>query len=146
MALRDDGDFSYRAAVETLYFFRIDFRAAGLTARTKVQNNCLLLASRVLKHPGLEAVSEEVELDVWILTSSLSIPAVDDLDLRRMHFEKALCQTGLKCGLESQGFLLTPAVNQSIVCIPAPREVRVCPCHPKKMPSATGFRLDMHNA
>jgi hypothetical protein len=27
--------------------------------------------------------------------------------------------------------LLAPAVYQSVVCIPTPREVRVCPCHPQ---------------
>ena len=68
---------------------------------------------------------------IRILTISLSIPAVDDLGFHRMHFEMALCQTGLKCGLEGLGFLLSPAMNQSIVCIPAPWEVWVCPCHPK---------------
>ena len=67
-------------------------------------------------------MSEEVELDIRILTISLSIPAVDDLGFHRMHFEMALCQTGLKCGLEGLGFLLSPAMNQSIVCIPAPWE------------------------
>jgi hypothetical protein len=37
-----------------------------------------------------------------------------------MHFQAALCQALLKLCLESLSFLLVPAVDQPIVCIPTP--------------------------
>jgi hypothetical protein len=46
-----------------------------------------------------------------MLASALSVLAVDDLGFRRMHFETALCQACLKCGLDDLGFMLDPAVN-----------------------------------
>jgi Transposase len=55
----------------------------------------------------------------------LPILAVDDFGLVQMHFQMALCQPCLKRRLDSLHILLSPAVNQSIVCIPAPGTVRV---------------------
>ena len=86
---------------------------------------------RVLNQPGPKAVSEEVKLDVRILAFALSVPAVDDPGLRRMHFQTALRQPGLKRGLEGQGFLLRSAVNKPVISIPTPWEVGMCPCHPE---------------
>jgi hypothetical protein len=54
---------------------------------------------RVSSPPGPKTVSEKVKLDVRILTFALSVLAVNDPGLRRMHFEMALCQTHLKRGL-----------------------------------------------
>ena len=43
----------------------------------------------------------------------------------------ALRQAALKVGLEGLRFLFAPAVDQPIVSIPTPREVRVSPRHPE---------------
>ena len=48
-----------------------------------------------------------------------------------MHLQAALCQPCLKLRLESLSFLLVPAVDQPIVCIPTPRKVWMRPCHPE---------------
>ena len=105
------------------------FSAEGLTAGLKPQNSCL---SRELRNqPRPKAVSEEVKFDVRILAFAVPVFAVDDLGFRRMHLQPALRQSGLKLGLEGLRFLLGPAVHQPIICIPTPREVRVCPCHPE---------------
>jgi hypothetical protein len=48
-----------------------------------------------------------------------------------MHLKPAFCQARLKLDLEGQGFLLSPAVDQPIVCVPAPWEVGVCPRYPE---------------
>jgi len=47
-----------------------------------------------------------------------------------MHLQMAFRQTCLKLRLEGFCFLLATAVHQSIICIPTPWEIRVCPCHP----------------
>src|SRR6202008_758369 len=57
--------------------------------------------------------------------------AVNDPGFRRMHFQVAFCQPRLKLCFECQRFLLVPAVDQPIVCIPTPREIWVHPCHPE---------------
>src|SRR5258707_3560131 len=75
--------------------------------------------------PRSKAISEKVELDVRIRSCAISVLAVDDLGFCRMQFQAALCQARLKFGLEGLGFLLVPAVNQSIISIPTPREVHV---------------------
>src|SRR6266446_5246604 len=82
-------------------------------------------------HSRPKAVSEKVELDVRIRSCAISVLAVDDLGFCRMQFQAALCQARLKFGLEGLGFLLVPAVNQSIISIPTPRKVRVRPRHPE---------------
>ena len=43
----------------------------------------------------------------------------------------AFRQTGLKVGLEGFGFSLRPAVNQSVICIPTPKQVGIGPLHPQ---------------
>ena len=48
-----------------------------------------------------------------------------------MHLQMALRQASLKLQLERLCFLLVTAVHQSVVSIPTPREVRVCPHHPE---------------
>ena len=48
-----------------------------------------------------------------------------------MHLQAALRQASLKLRLERLCFLLVTAVHQSIVCIPTPREIRVCPRYPE---------------
>jgi hypothetical protein len=48
-----------------------------------------------------------------------------------MQFQMAFRQAGSKLGLEGFCFLLGPAMHQSIICIPAPREAGVCPFHPE---------------
>ena len=60
---------------------------------------------RLLNQPRPKAVSEKVKLDVRILTFALSVLAVDDLGVRRMHFQTAFRQTCLKRGLDGLGFL-----------------------------------------
>jgi hypothetical protein len=59
-----------------------------------------------------------------------------------MHLQAALRQPCLKLRLESLSFLLVPAVDQPIVCIPTPRKVWVRPCHPEiKTAAALAFWL-----
>ena len=48
-----------------------------------------------------------------------------------MHLQVAIRQASLKLRLQRLCFLLVTAVNQSVVRIPTPREVRVCPRHPE---------------
>src|SRR5262249_36632465 len=78
-------------------------------------------------HSRPKTVFENVELDVRIRSFAIPILAVDDLGFCRMQLQAALCQARLKFGLEGLGFLLVPAVNQSIIRIPTPRKVRVRP-------------------
>src|SRR5215831_4579822 len=82
-------------------------------------------------HSRPKTVSEKVELDIRIRSFAIAILAVDDLGFCRMQLQAALCQTRLKFGLDGLGFLLVPAVNQSIIRIPTPRKVRVRPRHPE---------------
>jgi len=67
--------------------------------------------------------------DVRIPAFALLVFAVDNLGFRRMHLQAALRQASLKLCFESLRFLLVTAVHQSVICIPTPREVRVCPRH-----------------
>lgn len=83
------------------------------------------VVSGASNQPGPKAVSEEVELNVRIRAFALPVLAVNDLGFRRMHLQAALRQPCLKLRLESLSFLLVPAVNQPIVCIPTPRKVWV---------------------
>ena len=108
---------------------RMAFSAEALTAGLKPQNS--VLSRKCLNQSGPKAVPEEVKFDVRILAFALPVLAVDDLGFRRMHLQAALCQASLKLGLEGLGFLLVPAVNQSIIRIPTPRKVGVCPRHPE---------------
>src|SRR5215831_11106174 len=78
-----------------------------------------------------KAIPEEVKLDVRVFVFPLSVFAVDDLGFRRMHLQVALRQPGLKRCLESFGFLLSTTVHQSVIRIPTPWEVRMCPRHPE---------------
>jgi hypothetical protein len=48
-----------------------------------------------------------------------------------MHLQTAFRQAGLKLRLEGFRFLLATAVHQSIVSIPTPWEIRMCPRHPE---------------
>jgi hypothetical protein len=48
-----------------------------------------------------------------------------------MHLQTAFRQARLKFRLEGLRLLLAPAVHQSIVSIPTPWEIRMCPCHPE---------------
>src|SRR5271166_739584 len=81
--------------------------------------------------PRPELVSEEVELDVRIRSSSPRIPAVNDLSLGGMHLQVTLLQACLKLCPDGFRFLLGPAVYQPVIRIPTPREVRICPPHPE---------------
>ena len=78
-----------------------------------------------------KAVPKEVKFDVRILAFALPVFAVDDLGFRRMHLQATLRQAGLKLHFESLRFLLVTAVHQSIIRIPTPREIRMCPRHPE---------------
>jgi len=96
------------------------FSAEALTAGLKPQNSVLSRERRTSRGP--KAVSEEVELNVRIRTFALPVPTVDDLGFRRMHFQAALCQAALEALPGELSFLLVPAVDQPIVCIPTPME------------------------
>jgi hypothetical protein len=47
-----------------------------------------------------------------------------------MHLQTAFRQAGLKLPLEGFRFLPTSAVHQSVIRIPTPWEIRMCPRHP----------------
>jgi len=66
---------------------------------------------RVSNPPRPKTVSEKVKLDVRILAFALSVLAVDDPGLRRVHFEMALCQACLKRCFDALSLVLDPAVN-----------------------------------
>src|SRR5215475_5612598 len=89
------------------------------------------IVPRLLNQPRPKAVSEKVKLDVRILTFALSVLAVDDLGFRRMHFQTALRQTCLKRSHEGLGLLLVSTVNKTVIGIPTPRKVGICPRHPE---------------
>src|SRR5689334_16796241 len=80
--------------------------------------------------PRPKAIPEEIKFDVRVLASAIVVLAVDEPGFHRMHLQTALRQTSLKLRLEGFCFLLATAVHQSIICIPTPWEIRVCPCHP----------------
>jgi hypothetical protein len=48
-----------------------------------------------------------------------------------MYLQMAFRQARLKLRLESFRFLLAMTVHQSVVSIPTPWEIRVCPLHPE---------------
>jgi len=66
-----------------------------------------------------------------IASLATAVLAVNDLGLCRMHLQTAFGQTKLKLGHDDLRLLLAPAMHQSVVCIPTPRKLRVCPCHPQ---------------
>src|SRR5947207_1164993 len=105
------------------------FSAEELTAGLNPQNS--LLSRERPDHSRPKTVSEKVELDVRIRSFAIAVLAVDDLGFCWMQLQAALCQARLKFSLEGLGFLLVPAVNQSIIRIPTPRKVRVRPRHPE---------------
>jgi len=78
-----------------------------------------------------KAVPQKVKFDIRIRAVALLVFAVDDFGFRGMHLQAARCQASLKLRLERLCFLFVTAVHQSIVRIPTPREVRVCPNHPE---------------
>ena len=86
---------------------------------------------KIRHNPGVGTLSKKVKFDVRIRASALFVFAVDDFGLRWMHLQAALRQASLKLRLERLCFLFVTAVHQSIVCIPTPREIRVCPRHPE---------------
>jgi len=85
----------------------------------------------VLHQPWPKAIPQEVKRLIGIAFLATPILALDDFGLCRMHLQTAFGQTKLKLGHDDLRLLLTPAVYQSIVCIPTPRKLRVCPCHPQ---------------
>ena len=103
--------------------------AAVLTAG--VEPTEWLATSGVQHRPGSKAVSEKVETDIRVPAFALPALAVDDFGFRRMQLQAARRQAGLKAGHEGQGFLLGSAVNEPVICISTPREVRMCPRHPE---------------
>jgi hypothetical protein len=48
-----------------------------------------------------------------------------------MQLQTAFRQARLKISLQGFSFLLRPAVNQSVICIPTPKEVGIGPLHPQ---------------
>jgi hypothetical protein len=62
---------------------------------------------------------------------AFSVFTVDNPGFDRMQFQITLRQARLKTSLEGFGFLLSPAVNQSVICIPTPKQVGIGPLHPQ---------------
>jgi hypothetical protein len=108
---------------------RMAFSAAGLTAGLNPQNRCLSDGSMVQR--GRKQYPRKSKLDVLITALSVLVLAVNDPGFGGMRLQLALCQSRLKRGLEGFGFLLTPTVHQSVIRIPTPRQVGMCPLHPK---------------
>ena len=75
-------------------------------------------------------VSEEVESDIRILSLALSVLTINDLGLGGVHLQSALSEPGLQLGQQGLRVLLGSTVHETIVGVPAPREVVVRPVHP----------------
>ena len=105
------------------------FQRRGTDRRIEPPEQCAVLGAS--NQTGPKAIPEEVKLNVRILAFAFPVFAVDDLGFRRMHFQVAFRQAGLKLCLEGLRFLLVPAVYQSVIRIPTPREVGVRPRHPE---------------
>src|SRR6201994_500328 len=81
---------------------RMAFIAEELIAGLNPPNSELSRRRRTRTRP--KAIPKKVKFDVRIFTFSLPVFAVDDLGLRRMHFQMALRQPGLKRNLEGFRF------------------------------------------
>src|ERR1700738_3777725 len=100
-------------------------------AGRRVESPEQLVIPGILDQAGPEAVSEEVERDIRIHRFAVSVFTVDDPSFDGMQFQMAFRQACLKSSLEGFGFSLSSAVNQSIICIPTPKEVGIGPLHPQ---------------
>ena len=78
-----------------------------------------------------KTVPKKVKFDVRIGTFSLPVFAINDLRFRRMQFQVALRQSTLKGGFKGRGLGLGAAMDQPVISIPTPWELRVCPRHPQ---------------
>ena len=107
---------------------RMSFSAEPLTAGLKPQNNLSFWDCYQSRPKADTRGSRTSRSDT---APALYVLAVGDLGFRRVHLKPALCQARLELDLEGLGFLLGPAVDQSIIRIPTPREVGVCPRHPE---------------
>src|SRR5262249_40103453 len=84
----------------------------------------------VLRSSGVEGIAEEIELDIFVFLRPVIILAVNDLGLRCMKLQTALCKA-CPDGIQHRLRLpLTPAVHDSIVSEPLERIVRKGPLHP----------------
>jgi hypothetical protein len=76
-----------------------------------------------------KAVPEEIKFDVRVFAPALPLLTVDNFGFRRMHLQTAFRQARLQLHVEGFRLLLTAAVYQSVIRIPTPWEIRMCPCH-----------------
>src|SRR5215469_2625804 len=117
------------AQVQVPYRLPHGLRRRGTHCRIKSAEQCVVPETSY--QPGPKAIPEEIKFDIRVLASAVPVFAVDDFGFRRMHLQTASRQARLKFRLEGFRFLLATAVHQSIVCIPTPWEIRVCPRHPE---------------
>ena len=105
------------------------FVAEATHCRIKSAEQCVV--PETSDQPRPKAIPEEIKFDIRVLAPALPVFAVDDLGFRRMHLQTAFRQASLKLCLEGFRFLLATTVHQSIVCIPTPWEIGMCPRHPE---------------
>jgi hypothetical protein len=85
----------------------------------------------ILDQAGPKAVTEEVERHIRILRIAFSVLTIDNPGFDGMQFQVAFRQTRLKISLKGFSFSFRPAVNQSVICIPTPKQVGIGPLHPQ---------------
>src|SRR5207302_9041446 len=87
-------------------------------------------ALAILHYPRPQGVPEKIELRVRILAFALTVLAVNNLGLVRMHLQTTLPQPRVKRSLDRLRFLLSTAMHKSIIRIPAPGSIRKRSPHP----------------
>ena len=75
-------------------------------------------------------MAQKVELLFWIIASSISIPAINDLGLLRIEFQLAFRKPPLKLVQQLASLLLAAAVDDGIVRITLEWRCRKLALHP----------------
>ena len=89
-----------------------------------------VLAKAILRSSWPKRIAKKVELLVRVVSSSIIILAVDNLRLLRMKLQPAFLQPCGYCRSNFLGFLLCPAVHNSIIGVALKRQVRIVLPHP----------------
>src|SRR5579859_922945 len=87
--------------------------------------------SRVTDLPRAELIPKEVKHNIRVFPFAPIVFAINDLGFGRMHLKSTFCQSSTKLRLEGLGLLFAPTVDKSIVGVPTPWKIRMCPRHPQ---------------
>src|ERR1700736_1018426 len=79
---------------------------------------------------GAESIAQKVEVLFWIIASSISILAINDLGLLRIEFQLAFRKPLLKLVQQLASLILTAAVDDRIVRITLEWTCRKLALHP----------------